>query len=533
MEQFHIESPKVEKIHGYEARVDRIVRLGNLAISSEVIGINDPISHLYQYIRNGEESLVGIKEDIETDIAERLPKNHFVNNVQFDFIGDDFVSVKDKVSMKSMTENNLKIFRFEAVLNNGLSQELERAEIELNEHSKLAEWFTSAQIGSFLVFESLPIGNQKIAISRIYQKFSESGLRGSFVSLHNPSVGIFNRFRNEMVPGSEPSGDVLDILRHQYEFDNPIIRSSADFVDYYVGVYDRLLSENSDKAHHYGIPTDSHGRIQDGLVKVRDNPGLTSVYIDAIRAISNGEGFVNRELLRINNDLGTNLGLIEGQCLSLNLVRDFLGKVINGIVSVIDKADKDLLNQLDGASANYAAISHYGSQAAASGVTYSSNGCPEFGRNLNEAGKGPEISSLEKAFGYAGFDDFGKPKIGVCRVSGCPSHGEYKYIRNRTVVGGCDVCLGCHKLFKQGKSPDKEYAIKKKNIEQQKIEADKNDRIRAEQENEARKLRQRKLLALKIRREMSENKQKNHPDRQNNKRKSANKSSVKPSTLRV
>ena len=81
---------------------------------------------------------------------------------------------------------------------------------------------------------------------------------------------------------------------------------------------------------------------------------------------------------------------------------------------------------------------------------------------------------------------FGRPKIGVCRINNCPSRGESKYIHGKTVVGGCDICVNCHKIFEKGKSPEKVYEEKLKEKQQkQKIEREeslKNEKARIELE---------------------------------------------------
>jgi hypothetical protein len=467
-----------QKREGYEGLArERIVYLGHLAISSEVLGINDPLSHIFQYLDRGEEALEGIMEDLETDVAERLPITPFVNHVGFEFTGDDFVSVKDRVSMKSMTTNNLRIFAAESVIDSSLSLEYARARIESLEVSKLADWFIDAPTGALIVFESLPIGNQKIAVSRIYRKDSNSTVTGSFVSLYNPSLQQFNNLRSQMSDDLPECSSELEILSNHYEFFNPQIDTSENFVGYYVGVYDRLLSERDGKHHSFGLEVESGDLISDGLAKVRSQSCLTSVYVNTIKVLVNGAGKVDRNLLQINNSLGTGFELVEGQRLTVNLAQKILARVISGIVSIIDRAGDIFLDELsfdNNPSSSYEAVSYFGGLAIAAGESYSSNGCPEFGRTANEAANGSEQHILDKVFHtWGNLEDFGKPKIGVCRVSGCPSHGEYRYIHNRTLVGGCDVCVNCHKLFKQGKSPDKIYAEQQKKAKKLRTELEK------------------------------------------------------------
>lgn len=445
---------------------DKVVYLGNLAIRWEVLGINDPLTHLFQYIEKGDGALIGIEEDLVTDIAERLPKTPFVNQVGFEFTGADFVSVKDKVSMNSMTANNLQFYRSESVVNPSMIGELARAEVEAQEVAKLADWFRDAKTGAFLIFESLPIGNQKIAISRVYQKKSDGTLEGTFVSMHNPSVDLFNKLRAQMAPGIPACDTELEVLSNQYEFYNRDVISSDDFVNYYVGNYDRFLSEQNGKVCSFGITIDDETSLQDGLAKARSQPGLTAVYSDAIKALASGAGRVNQELISINTNLGLNFELVEGQRLTIRGIHEILSKVIIGIVSVIDRADAAVLNELQcGGSdqgSNYAAVSHYGGEAQAAGETYASGGCSEYGRSGNDDANtnSSERKKMQRAYNSRSDDpeDFGTPKHGVCIIPGCPSHGGGKYVYDRVRVGGCGICKDCHLLLQAKKSPASIYA---------------------------------------------------------------------------
>jgi hypothetical protein len=246
--------------------VEKTIYLGNLAINkSEILGVNDPLTHLCQYLEKGDEAITGIKIDLETDVAERLPKTPFINHVGFKLDGDDFISVKDKVSMKSMTQSNLEVLK---TINIIQDQEIKRAEIEADEVRKLADWYKSAPVYSYMIFESLPIGNQKIAISRIYQKKPDGMLNGSFVSLHNPSVDSFNRLRQEFNPSLNDCVSEIDILENSYSFYSPNLKSPDDFIDFYVDTYDQILLEKSGVKRKFGLSNSTEIKT-DGLKKIK------------------------------------------------------------------------------------------------------------------------------------------------------------------------------------------------------------------------------------------------------------------------
>lgn len=449
---------------------EKVARLGRLAIESEFLGINDPLTHLHQYLKKGEVALIGIKEDLETDIAERLPKTPFVNYVGFEFTGDDFVSLKDKVSMNSMTETNLRIFKSESAKNPDLIEEFERAEVEAKEATKLATWFKNAPTGAYLIFESLPISEQKIAISRIYQKASNGKLQGCFVSLYNSSVGQFNELRK--ILGADDVSTCQtekEILQNCYEFYEPDLTAPSEFIDFYVGAYDYLLKEQQGEQYSFGLKKDKSKEKQNGLLKVRSQPRLTSIYLDTVKALASSQGVVTPELIQINDSLGIGYQLRKNQIITVEMAQSIMSEVILGITSVIDKANDKLLNDLEHSDTNqetnYAAVSHYGEQAKISGETYASNGCPEYGRSNStepSADMNLEYNAICRAFNIREkLDNFGKPKTGVCRILNCPSRGSLGWLPNKTLVGGCDICVCCHKLLGKGKSPKIIYAEKK------------------------------------------------------------------------
>ena len=442
--------------------------LGRIALRADMLGINDPLTHLYQYLSVGESALVGIREDLETDIAERLPKTPFINHVGFEFTGHDFVSVKDAVSMKSMTANNLAKFELITAANPTMAEELSRAEIEAQEVVKLADWIRRAPVGGHIIFESLPIGQQQIAISRIYQKTSDRQLLGSYVSLYNPNVDQFNRLRKKMSPGIANADNASDILQNCYEFYESDLTAPDKFIDYYVDSYDQLLEQQTDQAHAFGL-SDIDVDQQNGLTKVRNQPGLTAIYVDTVKSLATSRGVVTPELIQIAERLGFSRHLTVNQALSTEEVQDLMREVILSIVSVVDKADAELLSDLSqadsGQGANYAAMSYFGGQAKSAGQAYASNNCPEYGLSNSASAannSNTDFKAMQRAFNVPQtLDDFGEPSIGVCRISNCPTRGDSVWWPDKTLVGGCAICVDCHHLFGKGKSPDNIYRQRK------------------------------------------------------------------------
>ncbi|MBC7943634.1 hypothetical protein H7X68_04005, partial [Candidatus Saccharibacteria bacterium] len=426
------------------------------------------------YLEKGNEALTGIKEDIETDIAERLPKTPFVNYVGFEFTGDDFVSVKDNVSMDSMTKTNLEIFEKKAASNPSMAAELDRAETEAQEAAKLTAWFKNAPVGAYLIFESLPIGEQKIAISRIYQKTSSSLMDGCFVSLYSPSVEQFNGLRSKLGAKTTDNETEKDILQNCYEFYDPNLTLPDKFISHYVGTYDQLLQTQNNQQYSFGLEKDQTTEKQNGILKVRSQPKLTSIYLDTIKTLGSSKGIVTPGLIQITDKLGTIHQLKENQVITKKMAHDIISDVILGIASVIDKADSKLLGDLEHSDtnegANYAAMSYFGNEAKAAGETYDSGGCPTYNMSnetMTANDTNTEYNIMQISFNSGKTpNNFGVPKIGVCRILNCPSRGDVSWWSDKTLVGGCDFCVSCHKILEKGKSPKNTYADRKRKDEQ-------------------------------------------------------------------
>lgn len=428
----------------------------SIKIDAERLGINDPLTHLYNYLENGEDAIVSIQEDLETDIAERLPKTPFVNFVQFETSGNDFRSVKDKVSMAMMVKNNLRIITAELPKNPGLVNEFIRAKIEASEVIKLSEWFKRAPVNGYIIFESLPIGDQKIAVSRVYRKIDENMMEGCFVSLYNPTIESFNNFRRRINESVDICDSELEILQNHYEFFDSRIQSPDDFINFYVNTYDEVLYEKTGDKYRFGLEDDNTKAINDGLKKVRGKTTLTRAYIDLIRCLANSGGIADSDVVKLSRQLDFGCSLTPKQPISSDLARQMMRNVIIGITSAIDKIDEDTLIDMESASINnsdsYAVISHYAEHAHSSGEVYASNNCPEYSGQKETEGI-TESQAMESAFiGMERLDDFGWPHMGVCRIKGCPCNGKI------SIVGGCEICVHCHKLFAQGKNPEKIYA---------------------------------------------------------------------------
>lgn len=450
--------------------------LGHIALGHEHLGVNDPKTHLHMYLEQGDAAMTAIKEDLAADVAERLPDDPFINKVQFEFTGSDFVSLKDRVSMKMMTAINQQIVREEALKNAELSEELARSKLEATEPYAVEGWFKQAAADSYLIFESLPIGEQEFAIPRIYKKIDDYTLEGYFLSLHSASVPIFNELRRRLGVDAPPGRTPLEILANYYEY-----RPAEAFIDTYVQTYDGILQDKdiTHREYAYGVPDRSRSESRNGA-EIARNPRLSAIYEDMIKSLAGSDGLATQKIIDIVQKLELKITLAPGQRLTLDTLSQLMEGAIKRIASVVDNASPEILEGLARPDAYfgtaYTTAAHYGGQAEAAGQNYASGGCPSAARSggQNEQAKGTEAGILAKAYGLRGevFNDFGKEQWGVCRTSNCISRGESIFWPSKTLVGGCDLCVNCHVYYKKGRDPKLEHKkvraeLKAKNDEQE------------------------------------------------------------------
>jgi hypothetical protein len=414
-------------------------------------------------MEKGDEALECIKE-VDTDIAERLPNVPFVNYVDFDPQANDFISKKDKVSMVEMTDNNLRILQLESMYDGNLVPEYERAKVEVEEVKKLVEWFKSARVGSYLLFESLPIGKQKVAVTRIYQKGTDGCLKGCFLSLYNSNINRLNGLRRKIgVAGHDDLASELDILKNGYQFYDERLIDASEFVDFYVDAYDELMLEQSGKTHRFGIQVNNASRVENGIEKVQSHPELVANYISVLTAMRDSDGTFSQDLFDICKKFGIGKNLLVGQEMKTPTYRLILKDLIRYMTSTIDRGET-VSGGSDGASGVGQSYEYESLACAEIDIGLRSNGAES-----GSVGSYNRLTSFEQKavlWAYGVFEDlpnFGIPKIDRCKTKNCPSHKEIKVC----VVGGCGFCKDCHKILKNG-DPERFYAKQEAEREKEK-----------------------------------------------------------------
>ncbi|HUC96439.1 MAG TPA: hypothetical protein VMR16_02110 [Candidatus Saccharimonadales bacterium] len=438
-----------------------------IKISAEELGYNDVLTYLYRYLENNG---TDIMPDFVADMGERLiNSNHFENHVYFKPIGNDFISSKDKVSLTGMNSRSVRLLKEESAKNpknSKLKIEYERAKLEFREVGIISEWFNDANEGAFLVFESPPLTEgEDYAVTRIYQRVGDI-LEGCFISLNNSSLTQFNKLRDEFGSANADCGSVLEILGSPYEINKPQFKNTSDFVDYYVGTYDRILSLRNQKNYSFGFETPDGSQNQNSAEIVKAQTGLLTVFTETVRMLAESKGKVTPELIHICEDFEVR-GAHEGRSISSGMAREILEAVALGVEGSFVKIDQEVLRALEssncGYKASYDTAVYSSNRASAAGETYGGL-CPTFDISFEQTDGRPgfEHSALLQAFGvHDRLGNFGKPKVDVCRITNCPSRGESRFFPKKTLVGGCEICVHCHKLFEKGKSPDRIYKEEK------------------------------------------------------------------------
>lgn len=413
-------------------------KLGEVAlnwIEKENLGIQDTLTHLYRYLDSGGDAITmaGIEEDLITDIIEKLPNGNFHSIVNFKRDNQDFVSDLENISMRQMVDTNLEIMQRKT----RDPDELLRAKQECDEIKALDDWYDQAELGSYIVFESLPVGNQDMAVARIYQKISNDRLSGNFVSLHNPTVDVFNAVRKTF--GFDASYNKnSDFLKNYYMLD------SSYSVSEYISNYDNILEGLDHEKHRFGLIDNEYF---DTRSKIERNKLLLKPYLDLIQIFGNCGGRVNQEVIDFCTELKLELELEKYDCISPERARYLIEQTLTAITNKL----KDLKDDISEEDDVYSMVGDSGFSAREQGMTYTNSACPQFtGENIDESGVAGqnESSTLMKSFGLFGYEklkDFGKAKHGYCRIKNCPNHNK------AGIVGGCEICPFCHMMFLEGK----------------------------------------------------------------------------------
>lgn len=453
----------------YYARPQTVGYLGELAISQEDLGLNDPITHLDRYARAGEETLPSIREDLDTLILEMLP-DPFENAVDFVYQAGDFISAKDQVGLKKITSVNKTILEKEAHLNPQLLPELVRAQAEAREPYAVEEWFKTANVGGVMIAESLPMGKQEFAVVRLHFKTGSNTMQEYIVSLHSPTINTFNSLRKRLGVDRADAKAPIELLATPYPLELSADKTSKEFVDFYVSNYDSILSQNSPSAEKYcyGVAGLDRSKIKTNFEKVRQENPVKEIYIDALKAFSKSNGYANEKIIGIAESLHLEHKFHDGQRLRLGQVRANLKDILQALVSTYDKADNMLMQGLAGFNTGtdyvYGAVAGFGDQARAENRVYDS-ACPTVDRQAPST----ESSVISNGYnltlvGGQLLKDFGEAKKGICRTKSCLSRG-FGTKANKTIVGGCDFCVECHKMLQHKKTPETEHAKKRRKIQ--------------------------------------------------------------------
>ncbi|MBI2592319.1 hypothetical protein HYW36_02465 [Candidatus Saccharibacteria bacterium] len=419
------------------------------------LGVNDPLTHLEQYLENGEAAMNSIDEDLITDCAERIEKPRFINPVQFDRVVNDFISRQNKFSMRSMTAKTEYKFA-----GNATDIRLyKRAKIESKEVDRLSNWFEGAEANEAYIVESMPITeNETYTIVRIYQKVNAHVLIEHVVTLHNSSVGIFNELRRQLSANVPESQTPLELLNKMYAYHLPESCSFSDFLDQYVATYDGILAaRNLGKEFSFGLERSERPDPGDDVAMVRRQAALRSVYLDNIRALGTSGGYVTPQVLNINKNLNLGLSLEEGLVISAPLARSLLDFSLQHIAATLNRAPAVILDRLASTGDKASAIEsagYYGSEARANGVRYE-GACPS----------GPGGIAAQEAAALAHGQRINQDPT---KCVTCPACRKTVDLPKDLFKKKIYHCVECKTTYKNGEKIDhrtlESYGVKKKNF---------------------------------------------------------------------
>lgn len=400
------------------------------------LGINDPLTHLEQYLRRGEAALQSIDEDLITDIAERRLKPTFINPVNFDRSGDDFISRENKFSMRRMTAITESKFAGGNLADIRLYQ---RAKIESQEVQRLSGWFDTAETGDSFVVESMGLTEtERYTIVRVHQKISDSQLVENVITLHNSTVDIFNRLHAELGVEVSDSREELELLDKMYAY-RP---KSNDAAAEYVAAYDATLAkQNPGREFDFGLPKTDNQIFQDDIESIRRQTALRSVYLDNLKDIYASGGYVTPAVMRIANSMGCDYELTEGGELSFAVARQLMDRSLQSVVATFNRASKETLEALAASQDKAGAVEsagYFGGEARAEGVRYD-GACPS-----GAGGGAGEAAAL--AMGHR----FNKDPA---QCGNCPKCGKEYYVPDNLYKQKIVHCKGCNSAISFGNAP--------------------------------------------------------------------------------
>lgn len=438
----------VEPVHDIGERA-----LWGAGVFVQELGVNDPLTHLEQYLENGEAAMNSIEEDLITDCAERIEKPRFINSVQFDKVGNDFISRESKFSMRSMTAKT----EYKFAGNAADIRLYKRAKIESEEVDRLNNWFDGAEADDAYIVESMPITeNETYTTVRIYQKVSAHVLIEHIITLHNSSVDVFSELHHQLGANIPESQTPLGLLDKMYAHCPPESDSFSDFLDQYVATYDGILTgRNSGKEFNFGLERSERPDSGDDMAMVRRQTALCSVYLDCVRALGTSGGYVTPQILDINKNLNLGMGLDEGSVISAPLARNLLDSSLQYIAATLNRAPEATLSMLASIGDKASAIEsagYYGGEARANGVRYE-GGCPS----------GPGSAAAQEAAALAHGHRINKDPT---KCVTCPECRKTVDLPKNLFKKNIYHCVECKATYKNGEKIDHRtlegYRVKKR-----------------------------------------------------------------------
>jgi hypothetical protein len=279
----------------------------------------------------------------------------------------------------------------------------------------------------------MPLGRERYAIVRIYEKNDDTELVEHIITLHNSTLDLFDELRSRLGVDSQSNPTALELLDNSYK----LSPHQTDFVETYRVSYDQILFEQTGGEFSFGLPAEDKPQ-DDDILSIRRQTALRSVYLDTIRALGQSGGWVNDEVVRLNRQLGGEYELLIDTPIPVGAAGELLDRSLQSVVATFNRASKDYLMALaDSGSVSDALASagYYGSEARAEGIRYE-GACPS-----------SSSPAQAEAAALAQSQNFNKDPS---RCGTCPKCRKQYYVETQVFKARILECNSCHAAIRFG-----------------------------------------------------------------------------------
>lgn len=456
--------------------------LGRSAITGEErLKNNDPLAPVILLIQEGDtpQTVKRISEEYYGDMSERgkigetalpfhAPLNWYYN-------GNDFIEPGGQ-SMREMYEKGLSAAKSDQAIDERLSYQLKRSEIQAMHVEKLLGWYYSDEQNCLRIVSmcpeewELPAETAKLSAFKtdrlmacvwIFEK-TKGGVSMQAFSLDYLTLENFKENNIRLGVEAEVQPSTLEQLA---QADVMPIADGLEAATAMRLTHDQILDEQEGGSHYYG--TRNNHQRQESYQMVLAKPEAQQLHLSAVREIANslvsetttpGLATIIKELrkpyseLEIPTELQINWQRPITPKQSSDLMEYLRSRALpHYIFSTQEQGDggpATVAHGFDSEGSGYASVASAGAQAVSSGVSYE-GACPSSPQA--SIGANSEVAGAMQAYGAnKRIQKIERKdwvwKKGFCIVDNCED-------KNKIVqVGPCSVCEKCQTVFDEGEN---------------------------------------------------------------------------------